>query len=115
MRVDARVPAQEQRWNHPKGATMTDIDSYPLGRPTSRPDLTGRLLDLAPGDWWSLDGHLHIEVESVGEDAAPGSGRELPGGWAWMTGDLYLDGRPVNVCTVPVRLDALPARELAAV
>lgn len=87
---------------------MTYPDGFTLGRPTTRPDLTHRVLDLPPGQWWNADGHLHIEVHSVGEAAAPGSQRELPDGWVWVTGDLYVDGRPEDVCTVPVRVDALP-------
>jgi hypothetical protein len=88
---------------------MTCVSEDTLDRVTTRPDLTDRLLDLPPGQWWSPDGHLRMEVRRVGESAAPGSGRELPDGWVWVTGDLHEDGHAVDVCTVPVRLDALPA------
>lgn len=87
---------------------MTHAEDCTLGRPTTRPDLTQRIVDLPPGTWWSPDGHLHIEVQCVGEAAAPSSNGGLPEGWVWVIGDLYMDGRPVDVCTVPVYLDALP-------
>lgn len=79
---------------------------YPTTRPTTRPDLTHVMLDLPPGQWWSPDGHLRMEIHRVNDPAAPG--RELPEGWLWVTGDFYHDGRPVDACTVPVRADALP-------
>lgn len=83
------------------------------GAPTTRPDLTGRVLDLSPGQWWNTDGHLHVEVHTVGPVAAPRSGRGLPEGWVWLFGDLLVDGQPVDLCTVPVRVDALPPQEVS--
>jgi hypothetical protein len=92
---------------------MAYTDRLSLGRPTTRPDLTHLTLDLPPGQWWSPDGHLHIEVYSVGEEATPHSGRGLPEGWVWLLGDLLVDGRMVDVCTMPVRLDARPPEEVS--
>lgn len=87
---------------------MADTNGHSLDQAGSRPDLTGQMLDLAPGQWWSPDGHLHIEVLRVGSTIGPASDRALPYGWTWLVGDLYVEGRPVDLCTVPVRTDALP-------
>lgn len=92
----------------------TDSEVVTLLRPTTRPDLTHHILDLAPGQWWSPDGHLRMEIHSVGAPAAPASGRDLPDGWVWVTGLLYQDGRPLDACTVPVRADALPSEFTSA-
>jgi hypothetical protein len=92
---------------------MTDTLNELPDPPTSRPDLTNRMLDLSPGQWWSPDGHLRMEIHRVGPGAAPGAGRTLPYGWVWVTGDLYQNGQPVDVCTVPVLAEALPPRDAA--
>jgi hypothetical protein len=77
----------------------------PFGTPDPRPDLAGTMLHLPPGQWWSPDGWLHVEVEQTGH---PAHHSDLPDGWVWVRGTLYLDGEGVDTCTVPVRFDALP-------
>jgi hypothetical protein len=73
--------------------------------PDPRPDLAGTMLHLPPGQWWSPDGWLHMQVEETGQRAHKS---DLPDGWVWVMGTLYLDGEGIDTCTVPVRLDALP-------
>jgi hypothetical protein len=96
----------------PETGTGTPGGVRPAGGPSRahtpnlRPDLTGTMLHLPPGQWWSDDGWLHVEVERIGRCDRQD---DLPDGWAWAQGTLYLDGEGVDVCTVPVRLDALPA------
>jgi hypothetical protein len=69
-----------------------------------RPDLAGVMLELPAGRWWADDGWLRMEIFQVGDPTQPG----LPDGWVWVVGELHLEGRPVDWCTVPVRVDALP-------
>lgn len=73
--------------------------------PNQRPDLVGEMLHLPPGQWWSEDGWLHMEIEHVGPRSVD---RTLPSGWVWVIGTLTADGQPVDTCTVPVRAEALP-------
>jgi len=70
-----------------------------------RPDLVGTVLELPPGRWWSDDGWLRMEIVQVGDP----NQRGLPEGWVWVAGDMHVDGRPYDWCTVPVRIDALPS------
>jgi hypothetical protein len=70
-----------------------------------RPDLVGEKLDLPPGQWWTEDGWLHMEIEHVGPMTTD---RALPAGWTWVIGTLTSDGLPVDTCSVPVRVEALP-------
>lgn len=74
------------------------------GDPGLRPDLTGTMLELPPGQWWSEDGWLRMEIIRVGDTTQ----RKLPEGWVWVVGDVRDGNQPVDWCTVPVRADALP-------
>lgn len=77
-----------------------------------RPDLVGTVLHLPPGQWWSEDGWLRMEIDHVGPLTVD---RPLPDGWVWVLGTLRDDGRPVDDCMVPVRVDALPSERVGAV
>lgn len=66
-----------------------------------RPDLARSVLEVPPGQWWSDDGWLRMEILQVGEPRQRG----LPEGWVWVVGVHYFDGKPVDWCTVPVRID----------
>jgi hypothetical protein len=79
------------------------VTGYGMSIEKKRPDLTGSMLHLPPGQWWSPDGWLHMEIEEV----APDEYRDLPDGWVWVCGHLYVDGVPVDRCRVPVRKEAL--------
>lgn len=74
--------------------------------PNQRPDLVGAMLHLPPGQWWTDDGWLHMEIRHIG---TPARTRPLPDGWVWALGILHLDGHEIDTCQVPVRVDALPA------
>jgi hypothetical protein len=77
-----------------------------------RPDLVGTVLELPPGQWWSEDGWLRMEIDRVGPLS---NDRPLADGWVWVIGTLRADGLPVDTCSVPVRVDALPSERFEAV
>lgn len=72
-----------------------------------RPDLVGAILELPPGQWWSEDGWLRMEIAQVGDPAQ----RDLPDGWVWVLGHIWDGGQPIDWCTVPVRIASLPGPE----
>jgi hypothetical protein len=73
--------------------------------PVVRPELAGMMLHLPPGQWWSEDGWLHVEIDEIGQP--PPTDRDLPEGWVWVTGTLHVDGEPGELCSVPVLESAL--------
>jgi hypothetical protein len=69
--------------------------------PVVRPELAGTMPHLPPGQWWSEDGWLHVEIGEIRQP--PPTDRNLPEGWVWITGALHVNGKPVELCSIPVR------------